>query len=217
MKIAVITGGERGLGFALSSLLISEGFKVFSLDLVEGDFLEGKTFLKVDISNEAEVSSALVGVGKVDLLINNAAVMRRGDTFSSSCDDFDVLFSVNVKGAWLVTKHVLPLLNRGAVVVMVSSRHSSLPVNPGLYGLSKKNVELLAELLEKESFVKNNNISVKSAVLGPFRTDLSRTGFSDDDYEKRNLSSKEEVAGMVFELIFNKAKKLCFDGEYFFL
>ncbi len=217
MKIAVVTGGERGLGLALSLILISEGFKVFSLDISKGHIVKGKSFIKVDVSDEKQVRRAFKKIGEVDLLVNNAAVMRRGDAFGSSVEDFDALFSVNVKGSWLVLKHSLPLLNKGSQVIMISSRHSSLPSNPGLYGLSKKNVELLGSLFEKEALVKEKKIKVKTAILGPFRSDLSMTGFSEKVYaERKNVLSKEEVAEIVFELIVGKKKKLLYDKKYFF-
>ena len=217
MSRAVITGGERGLGLALSLVLINEGFEVFSLDLVKGPSVKGKKFIKTDVSDEKQLSRSLKKVTGVDLLVNNAAIMRRGSAFESSCDDFDALFSVNVKGSWLVLKHFLPLLNKGSQVVMISSRHSSLPSNPGLYGLSKKNVELLGSLFEKEARVKEKKIKIKTAVLGPFRSDLSKIGFSDEEYAKRkNVLSKEEVAEKVFELIVGKKKKLLYDKKYFF-
>ena len=217
MKQAVITGGERGLGLALSLILISEGYKVFSLDVVKGPSVKGKDFLKADISCEKDVKRVFKKIGAVDLLVNNAAIMRRGDTFNSSVKDFDALFSVNVKGSWLVSKYALPLLNNGAQVVMVSSRHSSLPSNPGLYGLSKKNVELLADLLKKEGVVKEKKVKVKTAILGPFKTELSMIGFSEKEYAMRkNVLSKEEVAELVFELICGNKKKLLYDKTYLF-
>ncbi len=217
VKVAVISGGERGLGFALSLILINEGFKVFSLDVNRGHRVVGKTFLKADISSEGDVRRTMKKIGSIDLLINNAGIMRRGDIFSSSVKDFDDLFSVNVKGSWLFLKHSLSYLNKGAVVVMVSSRHSSLPINPGLYGLSKKNVELLAELLKKESLIKKKNVFVKTAVLGPFRSELSKQGYSLREYNNRSdVLSKEVVAEKVFKLICSNKKKLSYGKKYYF-
>ena len=131
-RMAVVTGGEQGLGFALSELLLSEGFKVFSFDLKKSSSRDNKFFLKVDVSDEKQVIGAFKKISSVDVLINNAGIMRRSSTFNSSVKDFDLLFDVNVKGAWLVTKHALHKLNKNARVLMISSRHSSLPNNPGL-------------------------------------------------------------------------------------
>jgi NAD(P)-dependent dehydrogenase (short-subunit alcohol dehydrogenase family) len=213
-KVAVITGGEQGLGFALSDLLLKEGFVVFSLDLSQSSAIDNKHFLKVDISDEKQVVKAFSKIKSVDALINNAGVMRRGFTFQSSVKDFDFLFSVNVKGTWLVTKHALPMLNKNAQVLMISSRHSSLPNDPGLYGLSKKNVELLGDLLGREPLAVKKGIVVKTAILGPFKTKLSMTGYSKEDYAKReNLLSKEIVASKILKLILSDKKKLVYKGK----
>ena len=211
MKTVLITGGEQGLGYALSSLFLDNGFRVVSFDLAKGRAQKNKEFVKVDVTSEAQVLRALKKVGEIDFLINNAGVMRRANTFESSVKDFDLLFSVHVKGTWLVVKHALPKLSKGAVVLMISSRHSSLPANPGLYGLSKKVVELLADLLEREPLAIKKNVQVKTAILGPFKTKLSETGYTKEEYARRkNLLDKEVVASKVFNLLMSKKKKLIY-------
>ena len=211
MKTVLITGGEQGLGYALSSLFLDNGFRVVSFDLAKGRAQKNKEFVKVDVTSEAQVLRALKKVGEIDFLINNAGVMRRANTFESSVKDFDLLFSVHVKGTWLVVKHALPKLSKGAVVLMISSRHSSLPANPGLYGLSKKVVELLADLLEREPLAIKKNVGVKTAILGPFKTKLSETGYTKEEYARRkNLLDKEVVASKVFNLLMSKKKKLIY-------
>ena len=211
MRTILITGGESGLGYALSSLFLENNFKVISFDLKQGVNQKNKEFVKVDITSEVQVLRALKKVGDIDFLINNAGVMRRANTFESSVKDFDLLFSVHVKGSWLVIKHVLPKLSKGAVVLMISSRHSSLPANPGLYGLSKKVVEDLATLLEREPLAIKKNVQVKTAILGPFKTKLSETGYTKEEYARRkNLLDKEVVASKVFKLLMSKKKKLIY-------
>jgi NAD(P)-dependent dehydrogenase (short-subunit alcohol dehydrogenase family) len=211
MRTVLITGAEQGLGFALSDLFLKNGFRVISFDLLKGKSQKNKEFIKVDITSEAQVVRALKKVKNIDFLINNAGIMRRANTFESSLKDFDLLFSVHVKGTWLVTKHALPLLSNGASVLMISSRHSSLPANPGLYGLSKKIVEHLATLLEREPLAQKKNIGVKLAILGPFKTKLSETGYSKEEYARRkNLLDKEVVASKVFKLLMSKKKKLIY-------
>lgn len=212
MKTVLITGGEQGLGLALSDLFLDNGFRVISFDLKKSKSQKNKEFFEVDISVESQVVEALKNVDDVDILINNAAIMRRGSTFSSSLDDFDALFSVNVKGVWLVTKHVLSKLSFGAKVVMVSSRHSSLPSNPGLYGLSKKNVELLGVLLEKEDLFQRKGLVVKTAILGPFRSKLSETGYDKVEYSRRNLLGCEVVAKKVFDFLLSDEKVFVFNS-----
>ncbi|MFP4567693.1 MAG: SDR family NAD(P)-dependent oxidoreductase [Candidatus Woesearchaeota archaeon] len=211
MKTVLITGGEHGLGYALSSLFLENNFRVISFDLTKGRSQKNKEFFKVDITDELQVTRALKKLGDVDFLINNAGVMRRATTFESSVSDFDLLFSVHVKGTWLVTKHVLPKLSSDARVLMISSRHSNLPSNPGLYGLSKRVVEHLADLLEREPLAQKKDVQVKVAILGPFKTKLSETGYTKEEYARRkNLLDKEVVASKVFNLLMSKKKKLIY-------
>ncbi len=208
-KIAIITGGERGLGYELATKYISEGYTVYSLDLLKANTQKNKKYIKTDITNEKQVIRALKKIDKIDLLINNAGIMRRGTTFDSDEDDFDKLFAVNVKGAWLVTKYALPNLTKEASVVMISSRHSSLPENPGLYGLTKKTLEHIGELLEKEPQAKNKAIKVKTAILGPFESELSKIGYSKKKYaQRKNMMNIDEVANKLYKFIKSKKKKL---------
>lgn len=210
-KTVLITGGEQGLGEALSQLFLDNNYKVISLDIKQGKLVKNKKFIKTNISNEKQVIDAFKKIKKIDVLINNAGIMRRSPTFESSASDFDALFSVNVKGTWLITKYALPKLNNDSKILMISSRHSSLPRNPGLYGLSKLNAQLIADLLEKEPLVEEKNIKVKTAILGPFRTKLSETGYTKEEYAKRkNLLDKEIVANKIFNLLMSDKKKLIY-------
>jgi len=212
MKTAVVTGGEHGLGLALSSLLVNNGFVVFSLDVKRGKTLFNKFFLKTNISKEADLLHAFNKINGVDLLVCNAGIMKRGSLFDLGVKDFDEVFSVNVKGSWLTLKCALSKLNNSSKVLLISSRHSSLPYDPGLYGLSKKNVEHLGVLFEKEPLVVRKKVVVKTTVLGPFKSDLSMTGFSKKSYSSRkDVEDVDVVAKKVFDFISSKKKLLLFN------
>lgn len=208
-KTIIITGGERGLGYELATKYLQEGNIVYSLDLKKTNTQKNKKYIKTNITNEREVIHALKKIPKIDILINNAGIMRRGTTFESTQKEFDELFSVNVKGVWLTTKHALPKLNKNAKVVMISSRHSNLPPNPGIYGLTKKTLEHIGELLEKEPTAIKKKILVKTAILGPFESELSKTGYTKKEYSKRkNILKTDEVAKKVHKFIESKKKKM---------
>lgn len=204
--IAVISGAERGLGHALTKLL--KNYEVYSLDIKKGKPLKNKKYIKTNITNEENIKKTIKKIKKIDLLINNAAIMKRGTIYEATTKDFEEAFTINVKGTWLLTKHALPKLNKNAKVIMISSRHQNLPLNPGLYGLTKKNVLHLAELLKKEPHIKQNKIQIKTAILGPFNTELSRTGYTKQEYKKRNTQTKEEIAKQVHELITTNKKQI---------
>lgn len=209
-KTIVITGGERGLGLELAKkYLLDKQNLVYSLDLKKESEQENKKFMKTDITNEAQVVKALKKIDKIDILIHNAGIMIRGETFDTISDDFDKIFSVNVKGAWIVTKHSLEKLSKNAKIAIISSRHSALPSNPGIYGLTKKTLEHLGELIEKNAKITSKSIQVKTAIIGPFDSKLSRTGYSKEKYAKRkNLLNIVELTQELHKFIDSKKKKI---------
>jgi NAD(P)-dependent dehydrogenase (short-subunit alcohol dehydrogenase family) len=133
-KIAIVTGGSRGIGGATVKRFVEEGARVAIFDVLkeEGERLatdlSGRgyevDYLCVDITNEREVSVAVDAVaskwGKLDILVNNAAIPGANKfAHELAVEDWDRVFSVNVKGSFLCTKYaVVPMMkqNEGAIV-----------------------------------------------------------------------------------------------------
>src|SRR6266542_3914972 len=120
-KTVLITGGSNGIGLALAALLRGKGCQVYSLDrMAPAEPVQGVQTLQDDVTREDDVRRALRDIaGPIDVLINNAGIMRRGTLLESSTDDFDALFGVNVKGPWLVLKEARPLLRDDAMIVQM--------------------------------------------------------------------------------------------------
>jgi len=130
-KIAIVTGGSRGIGGATVRRFVEEGAKVAIFDLLVDDgqrlaaeFDGAASFLKVDIANESEVEAAVGTVvrqwGGLDILVNNAAIPG-ANKFAHECsaEEWDRVFSINVKGSFLCTKYaVRPMMERksGSIV-----------------------------------------------------------------------------------------------------
>jgi len=133
-KVAIITGGGTGIGEATCHRFVEEGARVGLFDLnaetgrstVHALAAKGgdAVFLKVDVSNEAEVADGTRAVierwGKIDILVNNAAIPGVNKlAHEVSVEDWDKIFAINVRGPFLCTKHAVPAMmkaGRGSIV-----------------------------------------------------------------------------------------------------
>ncbi len=123
-RTALITGGASGIGEATARVFASAGASVLIADVDRtraealAAELPGAGPVVVDISDEAAVRQAVVGLARLDVLINNAGIGLVGGIEETEPEDFQRLFRVNVEGMYLVTKYALPLLlaARGSVV-----------------------------------------------------------------------------------------------------
>jgi NAD(P)-dependent dehydrogenase (short-subunit alcohol dehydrogenase family) len=141
-KVAIVTGGSRGIGGATVRRFVEEGAKVAIFDVLvdDGEALakelspDGSTvvFMKVDITSEAAVEAAVGKViadwGTVDVLVNNAAIPG-ANKFAHECsaEDWDKIFAINVKGPFLCTKY--------AVRPMMAQKSGSIVNFSSIYAL----------------------------------------------------------------------------------
>lgn len=121
-KVAIVTGGGTGIGEAVARRFVEEGaiVSIFERNAQQGAAVAGKLrqaghsahFHQVDVSDEAQVSAAVEAVvgefGKIDILVNNAAITGSKElTHELPLADWKAVFSVNVDGYFLCSKHVL--------------------------------------------------------------------------------------------------------------
>jgi NAD(P)-dependent dehydrogenase (short-subunit alcohol dehydrogenase family) len=161
-KVAVVTGGAQGIGRAIVEKLAREGARVTFLDRDEGAGAAAARelgeragrvgFVRADVTREAEVEKAMRGVagreGRLDVLVNNAGVNAYFDATEMTEADWDAVFAVDLKGAWLCAKHALPVMKRaeGGAIVNIASIHAGLTIagmfpyaaaKSGLVGLTR--------------------------------------------------------------------------------
>jgi cyclopentanol dehydrogenase len=136
-KVALVTGGARGIGEAIVRRFAAEGASVFVADVLEreGSALAAELaaggaaarFLRLDVACEADWKAALASVseqaGRLDVLVNNAGINVREPIEKMSESNLDAMLAVNVKGPFLGIKHAIPLLRRGGggVILNMSS------------------------------------------------------------------------------------------------
>lgn len=127
-KVALITGGARGMGAAHVRLFLEEGARVVLGDVLddEGKALAeetGAVYVHHDVTNPDEwgraVSAAVDAYGKLDVLVNNAGILKFRRISDMSVDEFERVVDVNLKGTWLGVKSVIEPMKaagRGAIV-----------------------------------------------------------------------------------------------------
>jgi len=132
-KTAVITGGGSGIGKAISKLFAGQGASVHVVELnaaaaaqtvreIEED--RGSAFGHgCDVSKQQQVLDTFNAIGEIDILINNAGIAHVGKADTTTEEDFDKIFDVNVKGAYNCLYAVIPLLKKrgGGVILNMAS------------------------------------------------------------------------------------------------
>jgi len=132
-KVALITGGNRGIGLATARLFTKEGAKVvlFSRDQSKGEEEAGKIpnakFIQGNVTKAEDcqraVEESVKGFGGLDILINCAGIIYRNRTVEQTTEDeWDATFNVNVKGTFLMCKYAIPALRerKGSIVNLSS-------------------------------------------------------------------------------------------------
>lgn len=136
-KVALVTGGGRGIGRAVAELFAAEGAHVyicgrrpeFGDEVVANIEAAGgsATFARCDISEEADVVELIGRIAsehdRLDVLVNNAGVSPAGTIAEMELADWSQLLDINLTGMFLVTKHAIPLLRRspGASIINLGS------------------------------------------------------------------------------------------------
>jgi len=136
-KVAIVTGGARGIGFAIATRLADEGGSVVISDLNQEAVDDAARKLtekglsaiavRADVASsddvKAMVAATLTQWGRVDILVNNAGITRDGLLLRMKDEDWDAVISVNLKGSYHCIKAVLPLMSkqRSGRIVSISS------------------------------------------------------------------------------------------------
>ena len=123
-KVALVTGGARGTGEAIARLFVEEGASVTIGDVLDDRGAEtadrvGAAYRHLDVTSEDDWASAVGELGRLDVLVNNAAVLHLATIDLTTAEAFERILRVNVLGAFLGTKAFLPLLRasgRGSIV-----------------------------------------------------------------------------------------------------
>lgn len=135
-KHVVVTGAASGLGLAIAKAAEAEGATITAIDRVASSFENSRI---CDIADEDQVSRALSGLSRIDAVVNSAGIARRAKVDETQMADFDAVMAVNVRGAFLISKHALPHLRSygGAILHLSSGVATTGTRNRAAYTASK--------------------------------------------------------------------------------
>jgi NAD(P)-dependent dehydrogenase (short-subunit alcohol dehydrogenase family) len=219
-KIAIITGGTRGIGLAITKRFVKDGAFVYIIDKSIPDSFEieeGDTYnvFEGDISErdnvQAFISMILSERKKIDILVNNAGIIKDNLIWKMSEEEFDDVIQVNLKGSWLLCKEVAPIMreqNSGRIINIASRAWLG---NPGQsnYSASKGGLISLTRVLALELAPKN--ITVNAVAPGLVKTPMTES-LTEEVYQKlldkqpsKKAGKPEDIAATVAFLASDEA------------
>ena len=190
-KVAVVTGGNSGIGLATARAFAREGAKVAitgrsdaTLKAAQKELGPDALVIKADMARVPEIADAMKRIGerfrRIDALFVNAGIGRFVPFEEVSEEFFDDIVGTNLKGAFFTIQKAVPLLTRGAAVVLNASinAHMGMP-GSSVYSASKAAVVSLAKTLSADLLPRGVRVNVVSP--GPVTTPiLDRMGLPED-------------------------------------
>ncbi|MBS3169565.1 SDR family oxidoreductase [Candidatus Woesearchaeota archaeon] len=210
-KTALVTGGSKGIGEAITKRFLKEGARVIVFDIEKPTF--DVEFFKVDISDENQIKEALKKIDKIDVLVNNAGIYFLESVETTSKEQLDTIFDINIKGTYLMCKHFIPLVlkSKGNIINIASALGIVPELSSPAYCSTKAAVIMLTKCLAQEYASKG--IRVNSILPGPIDTPLLRNSFKTKEDKKiseskipmRRIGKPEEVANVAVFLASDEA------------
>jgi 3-oxoacyl-[acyl-carrier protein] reductase len=187
-KIALITGGSRGIGAAIAKRLAADGAKVavtYAKDASSAsavvNAIEGNGGKAIAIQADsvdaaaikAAVEKAVSALGGLDILVNNAGTAIPKAFEDATLEELDRVLDINVRGTFIATQAALKYMKDGGRIIMIGSCVGERMMTPGLaaYSATKGAVKMFTQGLSRE--VGSRGITVNNVQPGPIDTDLN--------------------------------------------
>lgn len=196
-KVALVTGASRGIGAALALRLVDDGYAVainYARSAAEAEALvkritdEGGRAISIqaDVSRREDVRRLFdeteAQLGKLDVLVNNAGVLKMVSLADSSDELYESTFNINTRGTFNTLREAARRLNDGGRIVNFSSSTVGMNLpNYSLYIASKAAVESLTKVLAQE--LRGRQITVNAVAPGPVATELFFEGKSEEQVQ----------------------------------
>lgn len=218
-KVAIITGGARGLGAEMAIRFAKEGAKVIAADLSELTYdAPNVEFYRLDVT-DVENCSALVDYvaekyGRIDILVNNAGITRDALTHKMTDDMWNLVMEVNLKGVFNMTRFVGPKMmeqGSGSIVNISSVVGEYGNIGQANYAATKAGVIGLTKTWAKEFARKGAAVRVNAIAPGYIMTDILKTVPQDllDKFAKQTmlgrLGEPHEIANVALFLASDEA------------
>ncbi len=215
-KVAVVTGGNRGIGRGIAEALAHDGYAVAltaraadAAARAAGEIGQGARGYACDVRQSASVAALFAAVerdmGGVDVLVNNAGIGKFGPVADMSLDDWHAVIETNVNGVFYCTKAAIPLMRaRGGGYIFNVSSLAGRNTFPGgaAYSASKHAVNGFSETLFQE--VRHDGIRVTYLMPGSVATDFGRGGTEKQDWALQPA----DVGEMVVDLLHTSPRAL---------
>lgn len=222
-KVAIVTGGTSGVGRAVVARLVRAGARVVAIgrNAAEGAGIERELaagpgevrFQACDVGRSSEIAAAVsetaVRHGRIDILVSNAAAMTFAPVADLAEDAWDRVLAVNLKAAFLLTRHALPHMGAGGSIVAVSSVHAvATTTGVAPYAASKGGLEALVRALAVE--LAPRGIRANAVRLGAIDTPMLwgnpnvRSGV--EQIDRASVGSPDEAAAAIVWLASPEAR-----------
>jgi 3-oxoacyl-[acyl-carrier protein] reductase len=187
-KIALVTGGSRGIGAAIAKRLASDGARV-AITYSKGSDAAAAVVKEIErdggkaIAIQADATDADAGkaavektvstFGRLDILVNNAGTAIPKTFEETTLEEMDRVLDINVRGVFIATQAALKHMKSGGRVIMIGSSVGERVLVPGLvpYSATKGAVKIFTQALSRE--VANRGITVNNVQPGPIDTELN--------------------------------------------
>lgn len=217
-QVAIVTGASRGIGAAIARRLASDGFAVvvnYAASSKEADALVSELkeqgaaaiAVKADVSSADDVRRMFEAteqqLGKVDVLVNNAGILKTVPLADTSDAYFAQAFDINVRGTFNTLREAATRMNDGGRIVNFSSTTLALNM-PGyaVYNATKAAVESFTHVFAKE--LRGRNITVNAVAPGPVATSLFLDGKTEEQIQTfaklpplQRLGQPDDIASVV--------------------
>jgi 3-oxoacyl-[acyl-carrier protein] reductase len=217
-QVAIVTGASRGIGAAVARRLASDGFAVainYASSSKEAEALVAELSaqgakaiaVRADVANAGEVRTMFEiteqQLGKIDVLVNNAGVLKTVPLADTSDALYDQTFDINVRGTFNTLREAAGRMNEGGRIVNFSSTTLALNM-PGyaVYNATKAAVEAFTHVFAKE--LRGRHITVNAVAPGPIATSLFLDGKTEEQIRTfanmpplQRLGQPEDIASLV--------------------
>ena len=182
-KIAVVTGGAKGIGQYIAELFVQEGAYVIAADMSEPEYSnENVEFYKLNVTDKDACKVFFDYVAekhkKIDILINNAGITRDALTRKMTDEQWNMVIDVNLNGVFNLTRYVGPFMQEsgsGSIINISSVVREFGNIGQANYAATKSALFGLTKTWAKEFAMKNGGVRVNAIAPGYIMTDILKT------------------------------------------